>query len=363
MHNYRYPPSTETALTTEIQPLFTSNSNKYAPLSYIQRAGIVTLFKDGQSKPDIANKIGTSLPTVRHWIHHYNEKKNVENEKRSGRKRKTTTEQDDEILRYADDVKFTTPHQIKTALQLHVSDDTIDRRLIENGLFGRVARHKHKYTNEQIVKRMSFANGYLDWSDEKWDTVLFSDEKIFYGGITTERYVRRPMGEALNPEYMLDHKSHPIKVNVWACFSGRGLGYIYIFNETLDGKLLKRILNNNLIPSARLYYAQDPPEVWWVEHDNDKKFTGKIVSKWIHDHGIKVIDLPAYSPDCNPIENLWYELELKVEKHNAKTIDELQDAIAYEWTQISKQYLQKLSHSMHKRCEAVIAAKGQHTAY
>ncbi len=190
-------------------------------------------------------------------------------------------EQDDEIIRYADHNKFTTPRQIKNELQLGISSRTVDRRLVEVGLFGHVAQHKHKYTSNEIRARLSFANGYLNWSNEQWDHVIFSDEKIFYGGITTERYVRRPVGEALNPDYMIDHQSHPIKVNVWACFSGRGLGYIYIFNETLDGKLLKRILNENLIPSAKLMYEQDPPELWWYQHDNDPKFTGSIVKTWV----------------------------------------------------------------------------------
>jgi hypothetical protein len=211
--------------------------------------------------------------------------------------------------------------------------------------------------------RLSFANGYLNWTEQQWDTVLFSDEKIFSCGITTERYVRRPIGEANNPEYMIDHKSHPISCNVWACFSGRGLGYIYIFNETLDGKLLKHILDNNLIPSAQLFYNQDPPEQWWLLHDNDRKFTGQIVTPWLHNHGISSIQFPPYSPDLNPIENLWFDLQTRVEKHNAETMEQLQDAIAEEWNKTSTEFLVKLSHSMPHRCQAVIDANGDHTKY
>ena len=63
------------------------------------------------------------------------------------------------------------------------------------------------------------------------------------------------------------------------------------------------------------------------------------------------------------IENLWFELQTRVEKHNAKTLDELQNAIAEEWSKTSLNLLQKLSHSMHTRCEAIIACNGQHIKY
>jgi hypothetical protein len=110
-------------------------------------------------------------------------------------------------------------------------------------------------------------------------------------------------------------------------------------------------------------YAQDPPELWWYQHDNDPKFTGGIVKSWLHNHGIHVIEFPAYSPDCNIMENLWYDLEKRVEKHNAKTMDELQNAIAHEWSQTSTDFLCKLSHSMHTRCQAIVNVNGQHVDY
>ena len=362
MQQYRHSPSTRsTTETTTITPIVELPRQKH--LNTFERDAIVVLYKDGQSKSMVANKIVTSLPTIRHWIQHYEETKNVKNEKRSGRKRKTTEEEDWNIYRAADDIKFTGGKQIKHELDLQLSRATINRRLQEVGLNGCIARKKRNYNEREIMLRLSFANGYKDWTCEQWDTVIFSDEKIFNCGFNGQYYVRRPIGEALNPDYMIDKKPHPIKVNVWACFSGRGLGYIYIFNETLDAKLLKQILNENLIPSARLLYEQNPPELWWYQHDNDKKFTGSIVSKWIHDHGIHVIEFPPYSPDCNIMENLWIELEKRVEKHNATTLDELQNAIAHEWNQTSLNFLQTLSYSMPKRCQAVIDANGQHTTY
>jgi hypothetical protein len=63
------------------------------------------------------------------------------------------------------------------------------------------------------------------------------------------------------------------------------------------------------------------------------------------------------------MENLWIELEKRVEKHNATTLDELQDAIAEEWSKTSLDFVKILSHSMPKLCRAVINVHGQHTMY
>ncbi len=76
-----------------------------------------------------------------------------------------------------------------------------------------------------------------------------------------------------------------------------------------------------------------------------------------------MLDFPPYSPDLNPIENVWNDLARRVENKPASTIQQLQDAIAEEWEATSVDLLRKLARSMPKRCKAVIDAKGDHTKY
>lgn len=197
-----------------------------------------------------------------------------------------------------------------------------------------------------------------------WMHVLFSDEKIFLGdGFMGQVWVRRPRGEANNPDYQVHKKAHPVQVNVWGCFCGRGLGYIHIFNEKMDGKLLRKILDKNVIPAAYLYYKQHPPEQWYLQHDNDKKFTGQVVQTWLHNHGITCIDFPPYSPDLNPIEHIWADMARRVEMRPASTMEQLQDVVAEEWERTSLELLTKLIESMPRRLQAVIDAQGGYTSY
>lgn len=283
---------------------------------------------------------------------------------RSGRPRATTFADDVNITVTARVERFTSPRRIRRQLALDVSPRTIDRRLQEAGLFGRIARHKRDYTEAQLLKRLAFAEGYKDWTYAQWSKVLFSDEKIFWGkGFCGQTWVRREKGTALHPENCVNKTAHPVKVNVWTCFSAAGQGYMHIFNDNLDAVLMKRILDDNLIPSAKLHFSFDPPEQWYFLHDNDKKFKSHLVQNFLHTNGITTIDFPPYSPDLNPIENLWATLAREVEQKQCDTMEELQEEIVAVWDKADKEHMRELVRSMPVRCAAVIEAEGWHTKY
>jgi transposase len=43
--------------------------------------------------------------------------------------------------------------------------------------------------------------------------------------------------------------------------------------------------------------------------DNTKIHKAKKTMEWFGNHGIVLMDFPHYSPDLNPIEQLWFELK------------------------------------------------------
>jgi transposase len=359
-----FSPDPPTAAILTSPPLFDHRAIVHTHLSTEQRWMIICLYKLKRDDAAIAREVACDVRSVRHWISHYQQHGNVEDLGRSGRKRKTSPAQDEEIVSAAKRIKFTTPRRLKRKLGLNVSSRTIDRRLIEVGLFGRVARHKKKFSEEEKRKRMAFAEGYKNWTATDWMKVEFADEKIFLGeGFWGQVFVRRPKGEALNPEYCVDQDPHPVKVSVWACFSGHGSGYMYIFNENMDAKLLQGILGTHLIESAELHFDVEHAERWWFLQDNAPQHKSVLVRTWLFNNGIQCIDFPPYSLDLNPIENLWADLARRVEKFQCDTMEELQDIVAEEWKKTPKKLLRTLARSMPERCQAVLDAKGDHTAY
>ena len=221
-------------------------------------------------------------------------------------------------------------------------------------------RKEYPFTNDHIRKRLSFANGYKGWTMDQWDTVLFSDETHIELGPHGQVWVQRPLGAAFEPQYMTTKAAHPDRISIWGCFSGRGLGDIEIFTDILDAPKLRSILDAHLLPSANRLFSGTS---WWFQQDNDPKHKSNAVQHWLFTHGVQCIDFPPYSPDLNPIENLWNDLKRRIEKRNARDIEELRGHVNEEWAATNKDLLVCLSHSMPKRCKAVVANCGHKTTY
>jgi hypothetical protein len=286
----------------------------------------------------------------------------VKDKQRTGRYRKTDENIDINIIHLASERKFIVPKQLKHELDLHVSPRTIRRRLNESRLFGRISRHEFPYTDAQIRKRLSFANGYSRWSVNEWSTVLYSDETLIELTPHGQIWVQRPVRAAFDHQYIChDRPAHSPHVCIWACFSRLDIGDIHVFTEDLDAPGMKSILQQHLIQSSQRLFPVNT--AWWFLQDNDPKHSSRLVQDWLFSHGVQLIDFPPYSPDLNPMENLWANLKRRVEEHNPRNIQELTQHIHNEWSRTNRSYLCKLSDSMPQRCRAVIVNQGHRTKY
>lgn len=149
---------------------------------------------------------------------------------------------------------------------------------------------------------------------------------------------------------------------VWGCFARKGVGNLVDIPCTMTKEVYMDILQKNLRESAeRLGMRRG----LIFQQDNDPKHTAKVVQKYFKDNRVNVLDWPAQSPDLNPIEHLWAELERRIQKRDVrpKNKTELMEALVEEWSQISPDVTAKLVDSMPKRCKAVLQAKGGHTSY
>ena len=70
------------------------------------------------------------------------------------------------------------------------------------------------------------------------------------------------------------------------------------------------------------------------------------------------MEWPAQSPDLNPIELVWDELDRWVKAKQPTSGARLWELLQQCWEELSKQYLISIVERMPRVCSAVISAKG-----
>ena len=90
----------------------------------------------------------------------------------------------------------------------------------------------------------------------------------------------------------------------------------------------------------------------------------KIVSEFLKEKKIKVLDWPGNSPDLNTIENLLEVLKNKVADKQPSSAEDLKDVIKEVWIcELSPVYCCTLVESMPRSLEMVITNHDGHTKY
>ena len=123
-------------------------------------------------------------------------------------------------------------------------------------------------------------------------------------------------------------------------------------------------LRTGLLPSYR------PSQIFM--QDNARIHTSRAVRTFLAENNITTLNWPAYSPDLNPIEHLWWVLKRRMNKFypqydNYSYSEEQWDGFCYAlkdcWRRIPRRYIEALIGSMPRRLRACIAARGWQTKY
>lgn len=325
-----------------------------------ERSSIRKLRQEGKTYKEISNLIGCSQNMVTNALKPHKSQEN------RGKQRKTTPTMDRRIAAISKKDPFSSARSVLNELQLDVSTRTVQRRLVEKNLHGRVARKVPLHSSRHVKHRLEFAARHLNWNGiegkKKWRNILWTDEsKVNLFGSDGKTYVRRPPLTEFNPKYT---KKKTVKhgggnIMIWGCFSWYGVGPLFWIKDKMNAAMYVDILENIMYPYAEM----NMPLKWTFQQDNDPKHTSKAAKQWFRGKQISVMDWPAQSPDLNPIENLWKDVKTSIAHIRVQNKQQLWQEIEKAWYSIPPEKCQKLIDSMPNRCAAVIKNKGFATKY
>jgi len=325
----------------------------------------------GKSVAELTTMFSVAKKTIYNVLSRAKNEGTLETKSGGGRNRKIGKREDRLMMRKIDQNPQISVRALAKELEeecdLVVSHETVRQAILRHKYSSRVARKKPLLSPVNVEKRLTFAVSMINQPIEYWDDVIFCDETkmMLYYNAGPPRVWRKPLSALDNRNIIPTVKFGKLSVMIWGCISSRGVGDLAFIENTMNAQQYLQILKTHLKASAENFglITDNRPKFKFYQ-DNDPKHKELNVRTWLLYNCGKVIDTPPQSPDLNPIENLWAHLKKKVAKRQPKTRIHLKALILEEWQKIPLEYdLPKLIHSMKKRLQDVINAKGGHTKY
>lgn len=332
------------------------------PLSLDTRRTILSMLENGDSCRKIANKLHVGPSTVAELRSQVTAplKHNA-----GGRPATLSPHDRRHLVRLVVSGKADTAPQLKRMTGVHVSHQTIRNALKKENMGAIVKAPKPLLKASHYRQRREFAEKYQHWTNDDWERVIYSDEvKINRIQSDGRCWVWKKKGAPRTKQHVKQTVKHGGgSVMIWGCMTIHGVGFMCRIDGIMDKFLYREILDDHLFQTVD-YYDMDR-ERFIFQQDNDPKHASGLLKEWFEENGVELLDWPSQSPDVNPIEHLWAYLKRRLGEYEThpKSVLELWERIEVEWEKIPKEFCINLIHSMPRRVEALLKAKGGYTKY
>lgn len=241
---------------------------------------------------NISEQLNVPLSTVHDIESKFKKYGSTTNRLRTGRPAKTDAKTTRKVVRQVLANPRTTRKNIEEQLSdmgVTVSLSTVSNILHRADLRGHRPRKTPLLKPIHLKTRLKFARDHVEKPLSYWSNVLWTDEtKIELFGLNETKNVFRKKGERNSLKNTLPTVKHGGgSIMLWGAFSVYRLGTLYRVNGIMMKRDFLQILLSYLNKDARQLGLGCR---WIFQHNRDPKHTAKIVTKWLQESKINVLE-------------------------------------------------------------------------
>lgn len=288
----------------------------------------IVLLQDADMKISRISKItNTSESTLYGWQRKLEKGMNIFEHASKTSSTKIDAKKRESIVRQAKRSSKPTSSR-KLAIKNGVSHTTVCNVLHDEGLEYGKNLQKHVLSLEEQEDRVDFCKDMLKYKATKIQKSFFSDEMgIRLSDLSKHRSTWTPQGRK---KLKTEKEGQNVKLNCWGGISWNGATSLHIYKTNLTNELYQDILSEHAMEIEDTYAGK---KVYFVQ---DNHPTHQNVGILDNHPNIELLDFPTYSPDLNPIENLWSTLKYRVACDVPKTEQALVKSLEANWAELTK---------------------------
>lgn len=234
------------------------------------------------------------------------------------------------------------------------------------------AAEKPMLQPQDMSKRLQYAKEAIKIN---WRRIVATDEKPLRMNRTNRPYITRRAGERLHKDCLAPKIPNQQTMQVWGGIFYGGRTDLVWFDCSYSKSKNKRVTGEiyvdqvyEAVLSPLWQHLRGARRGYLLLEDGAPIHRDARTQQRRQELGIDKLLHPPYSPDLNPIENVWAILEHLLDKvrngpNPPKTLDELWKAAEKCWWSIPQEKIDNILGSWEKRMQAVIDAEGGHIDY
>jgi transposase len=280
--------------------------------------------KGNTSTRAISKETGIPRSTVQRYLVKYKKAIPVEEVRNNGRPSKLNARTRACLVSLVAENQFLTSKQLANELErrmdVKVTPMTVRNQLHSLNYSNALPRNVPAITSQAKVKRVDFAK---ENANTNWDNVFFSDETTIQLNANLTCAWHKKGSKPTNPTSRFNRK-----LMFWSAVSTWSKFDLIEIEGTMTSLKYVDLLRSMFVPWVR----RQKKGRWIFQQDNAPSHTARHSKAFFEEARIQILDWPPYSPDLNPIENLWGILKRRVDARKPATLDELRIIVKEEWT-------------------------------